>query len=118
MDETRQSLLLRAQTGETEAWKDLTDRPTRNAERMRKGRQVASSFADVPLFSRDRGLPLASARHLQKRKSGAGKRQAIPLSGIEILDARPAWSAGVGAQAIEAAADLGARSPQSLGQVG
>ena len=25
MNETRQSLLLRAQTGETEAWKDLTD---------------------------------------------------------------------------------------------
>src|SRR5437763_14314285 len=25
MDETRQSLLLRAQTGETDAWKDLTD---------------------------------------------------------------------------------------------
>ena len=25
MDETRQSLLLRAQTGETNAWKDLTD---------------------------------------------------------------------------------------------
>jgi hypothetical protein len=25
MDETRQSLLLRAQTGETDAWRDLTD---------------------------------------------------------------------------------------------
>ena len=25
MNETRQSLLLRAQTGETDAWKDLTD---------------------------------------------------------------------------------------------
>jgi DNA-directed RNA polymerase specialized sigma24 family protein len=39
MDETRQSLLLRAQTGETNAWKDLTDlyRPLIRGWLLRQG---------------------------------------------------------------------------------